>query len=111
MPQAEQIDGVPIRRSMCRTCPFQTNGEALQVTETQEAQLKKYLSEGQTHICHTGQINYRQHGQRAAFKTCRGGVEYAASLGILTEADRNDRRVAAEEKRQKTLKRGRGRAG
>ena len=65
-------------KAMCKTCIFQTNGQAIQLSVGRIDEIKSYLATGESsHVCHTTN------------KTCYGALSFQANvfkaLGIITE--------------------------
>lgn len=86
-PTAEPVLGrLPIMPAMCSTCPWQTNGQAARLAEGRLAAMEADLREGTTHNCHT--VGPRSTAKTGQAHTCRGSVNYMASVGIHNEVDR-----------------------
>lgn len=92
-PEFPVLGKLPIMKSKCKSCPWQTNGHAAELRPGRLAGIEAYLRDGITHICHSvGPDGTTGQGEK---HTCKGSVEYMGSVGIHTEEDRVDAIVKA----------------
>lgn len=65
-------------KTMCKSCIFRTDGNALELDAERMEEIKKYLLGSSSHFCHVTN------------KTCYGGLTYQAimfhRMGIIAQA-------------------------
>ena len=75
----------PVQPAMCGSCPFRTDGRAIDLDPGRLAQIKNYLLRAKTNKCHHDAV----HNRPERHMVCRGGRDYQLTawhlLGYIAE--------------------------
>jgi hypothetical protein len=66
----------PVQPQMCGTCPFRTDGKAVDLAPGRLDEIKRYLMAGTPHICHHDALHERQE----TGILCRGGRAFQLQI-------------------------------